>query len=92
MVVGEGRLDSQTGQGKIIAAILARAGDKPVYAVVGSVDPDLGDDAGNFAGIIVAGNPAAMGRRRVADWPRHARRPLRLLLSVSCGPRDIVLV
>ncbi|MFE4228021.1 glycerate kinase [Arthrobacter sp. NPDC056886] len=60
VVVGEGRLDSQTGQGKIIAAILARAGAKPVYAVVGSVDPDLGDDANSFAGIIVAGNPAAM--------------------------------
>jgi len=60
VVVGEGRLDSQTGQGKIIAAILARAGAKPVYAVVGSVDPDLGDGADSFAGIIVAGNPAAM--------------------------------
>ena len=60
VVVGEGRLDSQTGQGKIIAAILARAGTKPVFAVVGSVDPDLGDDADRFAGIIVAGNPAAM--------------------------------
>jgi len=60
VVVGEGRLDSQTGQGKIIAAILARAGTKPVYAVVGSVDPDLGNDADRFAGITVAGNPAAM--------------------------------
>lgn len=60
VVVGEGRLDSQTGQGKIIAAILARAADIPVYAVVGSVDPDLGADADSFAGIIVAGNPDAM--------------------------------
>lgn len=60
VVVGEGRLDSQTGQGKIIAAILARAGTTPVYAVVGSVDPDLGDGADSFAGIIVAGNPTAM--------------------------------
>jgi glycerate kinase len=71
VVVGEGRLDSQTGQGKIIAAILARAGAKPVYAVVGSVDPDLGDDADSFAGIIVAGNPAAM-QAAGADLARAA--------------------
>ena len=45
VVVGEGRLDSQTGQGKIIAAILARSGTTPVYAVVGSVHEDLGDYA-----------------------------------------------
>jgi glycerate kinase len=31
-----------------------------VYAVVGSVDPDLGDYADSFARIIVAGDPAAM--------------------------------
>ena len=60
VVVGEGRLDSQTGQGKIIGAILARAGTKPVHAVVGSVDPDLGDYAERFARIIVAGDPTAM--------------------------------
>ncbi|NKX52470.1 glycerate kinase, partial [Arthrobacter deserti] len=33
VVVGEGRLDAQTGQGKIISAILARSGRTPVYAV-----------------------------------------------------------
>ncbi|WP_427129011.1 glycerate kinase [Pseudarthrobacter sp. S9] len=60
VVVGEGCLDSQTSQGKIIAAILARAGTTPVYAVVGSVDPDPGDFADSFAGIIVAGDPGAM--------------------------------
>ncbi|WP_426979466.1 glycerate kinase [Pseudarthrobacter sp. O4] len=60
VVVGEGRLDSQTGQGKIIAAVLARCGTKPVYAVVGSVDADLGGYADSFAGIIVAGDAAAM--------------------------------
>lgn len=61
VVVGEGRLDSQTSQGKIIGAILARAGTTPVYAVVGSVDEDLGDHADDFAGIMVAGDAAAMG-------------------------------
>ncbi|XTR50988.1 glycerate kinase [Pseudarthrobacter sp. So.54] len=49
VVVGEGRLDSQTCQGKIIAAILARCGSTPVYAVVGSVGDDLGGYADNFA-------------------------------------------
>lgn len=60
IVVGEGRLDSQTGQGKIISAILARSTGKPVYAVVGSIDPDLGDYAGNFAAIVVASDAAAL--------------------------------
>lgn len=60
VVVGEGRLDSQTGQGKIIAAILARSGTTPVYAVVGSVHEDLGSYAENFAGVIVASDAAAM--------------------------------
>jgi glycerate kinase len=60
VVVGEGRLDSQTGQGKIIAAVLARCGSKPVYAVVGSVDADLGSYAKNFAGILIAPDAGAM--------------------------------
>lgn len=60
VVVGEGRLDSQTGQGKIIAAILARSGTTPVYAVVGSVHEDLGDYADNFAGVIVASDAEAL--------------------------------
>lgn len=54
VVVGEGRLDSQTGQGKIIAAILARSGGAPVHAVVGSIHDDLGAYAENFAGITIA--------------------------------------
>ena len=82
VVVGEGRLDSQTGQGKIIAAILARSGTTPVYAVVGSVHEDLGDYADNFAGVIVASDAAAMtragggGRRQAcpANTTGHALR------------------
>lgn len=46
VVVGEGRLDSQTGEGKIISAILERVQKSgrriPVVAVVGSVAEDLG--------------------------------------------------
>lgn len=61
VIVGEGRLDSQTSQGKIIAAILARSGHVPVYAVVGSVHDDLDISyANNFAGIITATDGPAM--------------------------------
>ncbi|WP_459545697.1 glycerate kinase [Nocardia sp. X0981] len=66
IVVGEGRLDGQTRAGKIISAILARAGDTPVYAVVGSVGPDLGDYRNRFAEVIIASDTAALraaGRR-----------------------------
>ena len=60
IVVGEGRLDSQTGQGKIISEVLARSTGKPVYAVVGSIHPDLGDYAGNFADVIIASDATAL--------------------------------
>ena len=58
--MGEGRLDSQTGQGKIISAILARNPGKQVHAVVGSVSPDLGGYAENSASITVASDADAM--------------------------------
>lgn len=58
VVVGEGRLDSQTGEGKIISAILERVRNSgrpvSVVAVVGSVADDLGDYAENFAEILIA--------------------------------------
>ncbi|MDO5619167.1 glycerate kinase family protein [Kocuria sp.] len=58
VVVGEGKLDSQTGEGKIIDAVLDRVRrikpNTPVVAVVGCVDPDLGDYAQNFARIFEA--------------------------------------
>ncbi|MCU1518699.1 MAG: putative glycerate kinase, partial [Pseudarthrobacter sp.] len=64
VVVGEGRLDSQTGEGKIISAILERVRRSgrhiPVIAVVGSVADDLGSYAENFAAIHVATDAAAM--------------------------------
>lgn len=69
IVAGEGRLDSQTGEGKIISAILARSPDTPVYAVVGSVDAELGKYADNFAGIFVASDAKAMAGagQRIAE-------------------------
>ncbi|WP_311212467.1 MULTISPECIES: glycerate kinase [unclassified Arthrobacter] len=64
VVVGEGRLDSQTGEGKIISAILKRVQRSgraiPVVAVVGSVHEDLGSYADNFARILVATDVGAM--------------------------------
>lgn len=64
VVVGEGRLDSQTGEGKIISAILERVRKSgrgvPVVAVVGSVAEDLGSYAENFAEVLVATDAAAM--------------------------------
>ncbi|MBP2268283.1 glycerate kinase [Pseudarthrobacter sp. PvP004] len=64
VVVGEGRLDSQTGEGKIISAILERVRQSgrevPVVAVVGSVHEDLGSYALNFADVMVATDVDAM--------------------------------
>jgi glycerate kinase len=64
VVVGEGRLDSQTGEGKIISAILERVRRSgrniPVVAIVGSVGEDLGAYAGNFSEILVASDADAM--------------------------------
>ncbi|NMR32239.1 glycerate kinase [Crystallibacter degradans] len=58
VIVGEGRLDSQTGEGKILSAILTRVQRSirniPVFAVVGSVSTDLGDYGHNFADVIIA--------------------------------------
>ncbi|SFU11613.1 glycerate kinase [Arthrobacter sp. ov118] len=64
VVVGEGRLDSQTGKGKIISAILHRVRLSgraiPVLAIVGSVAEDLGAYAQNFEEILVASDAATM--------------------------------
>lgn len=76
VVVGEGKLDSQTGQGKIIDAVLSRVErvkpGTPVIAVVGCVDDDLGEYRENFAEIMVAGDDHAMraaGRQIVDHHP-----------------------
>lgn len=73
VVVGEGRLDSETQNGKIISAVLARVGSKPVFAVAGSVNPELGDYAERFDEILVASDPAAMtaAGARVTERVRH---------------------
>lgn len=58
VVVGEGRLDTQTLQGKIISAIMARSGSLPVYAVVGSATEDAPHDA--FTRVLVATDETSM--------------------------------
>jgi glycerate 2-kinase len=52
--------------------VLARIGDKQVFAVVGSVDPELGEFAERFDGILVASDPATMAEAgaRVAERVR----------------------
>jgi glycerate kinase len=64
VVVGEGRLDSQTEQGKIIQSILLRVKKRnrrvPVFAVVGSLASDLGNYKDYFTDIIVASNKRQM--------------------------------
>ncbi|MEV6229162.1 glycerate kinase [Saccharopolyspora shandongensis] len=60
IVLGEGRIDSQSSQGKIVSALLARSRSIPRFAVVGSVGPDLGDLRDEFRQILVAGDERAM--------------------------------
>ncbi|MBT2412474.1 glycerate kinase [Streptomyces sp. ISL-12] len=60
VVVGEGRLDTQSGEGKIVSAVLARAGATPCFAIVGSVDPGLATMRDTFTEVVVAGDEAAM--------------------------------
>ena len=54
VVVGEGRLDSQSVAGKIVSAILSRSGEVPVAAVVGSVGDDLGSYRDRFLDVLIA--------------------------------------
>lgn len=42
VITGEGRLDAQTSDGKLISAVCARSGTTPVWAVVGRSDLDEG--------------------------------------------------
>lgn len=81
VVVGEGRLDSQTGEGKIISAILARVRATgraiPVVAIVGSVARDAGSYVRNFSEVIVASDAAAMydAGRSIAHYSSSRPRP-----------------
>jgi len=61
VVVGEGHLDAQTREGKIVAEILARAGAKPVHAVVGGRDAAAEHGGwGDLASVRLAGTAGAL--------------------------------
>ncbi len=63
VITGEGRLDGQTAQGKVIAGVMRRAAARsvPVWAVVGRCDlsPEQTTSFG-LAGVIEAGDPSAL--------------------------------
>lgn len=61
VLTGEGRLDSQTGEGKVVSGVVRRASGTPVHAVVGRNDvaPHLLARLG-LAGATEAGDPAAL--------------------------------
>ncbi|GAB3675883.1 glycerate kinase [Angustibacter aerolatus] len=75
VLTGEGRLDAQTAEGKVVAGVARRAAAKgvPVHAVVGRCDLD---DAGlavlGLAGAVEAGDPGAL--RSAARTLTSARR------------------
>jgi len=75
----EGRLDSQTGEDKIISAILERVQKSgrcvPVVAVVGSVAEDLGSYARHFSEILIATDAAGMhaAGKSVAGYSKPGR-------------------
>jgi glycerate kinase len=61
VVVGEGRLDGQTREGKIVGEIMACAGEKPVHAIVGSVDREAVErEWGALSSLRVAGSVAEL--------------------------------
>ena len=59
---GEGRLDSQTAHGKLIAGIVSRAQQKPVIALCGAVDapPQYLKDLGLKAAFSIAQKPCTL--------------------------------
>lgn len=59
---GEGRLDSQTAHGKLIAGIISRAQGKPVIALCGAVDapPQYLNDLGLKAAFSIAQKPCTL--------------------------------
>ncbi|MFI7102493.1 glycerate kinase [Streptomyces sp. NPDC050161] len=67
VVVGEGRLDAQTAEGKIIDAVIRRAARNgvPVHAVVGSTEPGLATVPG-IADITLAGDADSLRRAGTA--------------------------
>lgn len=79
VVTGEGRLDAQTFQGKLVGEIAARCrrADRPLHAVVGSCELDEAQArALGLASVHVAGDAAAMAHAGAAIAAVQAGRRL----------------
>lgn len=62
ILTGEGKLDTQTAQGKLLHGLTNRAGDVPVVAICGSVDlsPEAVDDLGLRAAFSIQTKPQSI--------------------------------
>jgi glycerate 2-kinase len=68
IITGEGRLDSQTAQGKLIAGIIQRASPKPVIALCGALDASPQDviELGLKAAFSITPKPCALAEALAA--------------------------
>jgi glycerate kinase len=68
IITGEGRLDSQTAHGKLIAGIVNRAKSKPVIALCGALDasPQTLKDLGLKAAFSITPKPCALAEALTA--------------------------
>ncbi|MET0887939.1 MAG: glycerate kinase [Mycetocola sp.] len=66
LIVGEGRLDDQTPQGKIVSVLMKRFDPARIFAVVGSLGKGSERISSAFAGVFVASDLEAMRRAGVA--------------------------
>ncbi|GAA4866558.1 glycerate kinase [Saccharopolyspora rosea] len=78
IVTGEGRLDSQTGRGKLIAAVARHAGDAATIAVVGSTT--LTADESSALGLSAV---YAIADRAAADTSRDAELSAQVLRLIG---------
>ena len=74
VVTGEGYLDAQSLEGKVVGGVcdLAAGSGRPVVVIVGDADPDVADDLGGRPGpgVTVVSLIERYGERRAFDEPR----------------------
>jgi glycerate kinase len=71
VVLGEGKLDSQSFLGKIVGVATSRVNERPVLAVVGSTALDPAESAARgLAHVWVATNPSEMrsSGKNAGEW------------------------
>ena len=74
VVLGEGKLDTQSFLGKIVGVAARRVHDRPVLAVVGSTALDLAECTGlGLSHVWVASNPTELhaSGKALAQWLTH---------------------